>query len=455
MKQFTKLIEFRQAIYEHGLVCARDAQFELVDALLLSPVIRSFPELSLCPVFRRQWTSAYEAIRKGQQNQGWLERYFMRLVPTIGFHVFSLDGTAWPHPQAKVTEDLQYVHSPTPAIDGGNIVIGHPYSVLAWVPEIGRSWAPPMSVRRILSQQTAVEMGVAQVKQLCDERREEMIQFLHLIAADGAYGNHRFLGPLKKEPCGIVARLRRDRVLYGAPGPYSGRGRPRVHGDRFAFKEPETWWVSDAMGELEEAALKVKMGPEKKMKQADEDLKMTAYHEAGHAVVTNRLPKMDPVHRISIVARGASLGHTLIPPKTDRYTHTRSYFVNQITSLLGGRAAEKLIFDELTGGAASDITRATELARNMVVKMGMSKLGPINMGGGVDVGALGTNWYEPVKISEDLQSKADIEIKRIVDECSLKAMEILKKNKAKLDLVAKTLLEKETLESEDFEKLMG
>ncbi len=208
------------------------------------------------------------------------------------------------------------------------------------------------------------------------------------------------------------------------------------------------------MEELEEAALKVKMGPEKKMKQTDEDLKMTAYHEAGHAVVTHKLPKMDPVHRISIVARGASLGHTLIPPKTDRYTHTKTYFLNQITSLLGGRAAEELIFNELTGGAASDITRATELARNMVVKMGMSKLGPINLGGGVDVGSLGTNWYEPVKISEDLQSKADGEIKRIVDECSLKAMNILKKNKAKLDKVAKELLARETLESEDFEKLM-
>jgi hypothetical protein len=95
-------------------------------------------------------------------------------------------------------------------------------------------------------------MGVAQVKQLCVERREEMMQFLHLIAADGAYGNHRFLGPLKNEPCGIVARLRRDRVLYGEPGPYSGRGRPRVHGERFAFKEPETWWQSDTMVELED-----------------------------------------------------------------------------------------------------------------------------------------------------------------------------------------------------------
>jgi hypothetical protein len=214
MEQFAKLIEFRQAVYEHGLTRARDAQFELVDALLLSPVVRSFPELSLCPAFRRQWMSAYEAIRKGQQNQDWLERHFMRLVPTVGLKVFPLDSTAWPHPHAKVMEELHYVHSPTPAIDGGRIVIGHPYSVLAWVPERGRSWAPPMSVRRILSHQTPAEAGAMQVRLLCDERREEMMQFLHLVVADGAYGNHRFLGPLKNEPCGIVVRLRRDRVLY-------------------------------------------------------------------------------------------------------------------------------------------------------------------------------------------------------------------------------------------------
>jgi hypothetical protein len=95
-------------------------------------------------------------------------------------------------------------------------------------------------------------MGVIQVKLLCEERREEMMQFLHLIAADGAYGNHRFFGPLKHEPCGIVAHLRCDRVLYGEPGPYSGRGRPRVHGERFAFKEPETWGPPDALVELED-----------------------------------------------------------------------------------------------------------------------------------------------------------------------------------------------------------
>ena len=208
------------------------------------------------------------------------------------------------------------------------------------------------------------------------------------------------------------------------------------------------------MEDLEEAALKVKLGPEKKLKQTKDDLKMTAYHEAGHAVVTYYLPKMDPVHRVSIVSRGGTLGHTLIPPKTDRYTETRSHMVAQIISLLGGRAAEALVFNELTGGAASDITQATELARNMVVRMGMSELGPINLGQRVDISGLGTNWYEPVKVSEELLAKTDKEIKRIVSEGADKAAEVLRKHRKKLDLVAEALLKKETLESEEFEGLM-
>jgi len=252
MEQFNKLIEFRQAVYDQGLTRARDAQFELSDALLLSPPLRSFPELSLSPVFRRQWPSVYAAIEEGEQDQAWLESSFVQQIPRPGRQVFALDGTVWPHPAAKTLADRQYVYSPTPAVDGRSIVVGHSYSVLAWVPEPGRSWAPPVSVRRVSSQQNDVEAGVAQVKQLCQQRRAEMAQWLHLIVADGKYGNHRFLGPLKDEPCGVLVRLRRDRVLYGPPGPYGGRGRPRVHGDRFAFKEPETWGQPDAEEELED-----------------------------------------------------------------------------------------------------------------------------------------------------------------------------------------------------------
>jgi len=252
MAQFNKLIEFRQTIYDRGLSKAKDAQFELVDALLLSPPIRSYPELSLSPVFRRRWPSVYTAIEDGEHDVEWLESYFTRQIARDSVQVFSLDGTAWPHTAARVLEDRQYVYSPTIAIDGGSIVIGHPYSVLAWAPERNSSWAPPISVRRIKSQQTCVEVGVEQVRQLCRHRREEMHQVLHIIAADGKYGNHRFLRSLKDEPCGKIVRLRCDRVLYDVPGPYSGKGRPRVHGDRFAFKEHETWSNAAATAELED-----------------------------------------------------------------------------------------------------------------------------------------------------------------------------------------------------------
>ena len=209
------------------------------------------------------------------------------------------------------------------------------------------------------------------------------------------------------------------------------------------------------MKDLEEAALKVKLGPEKKLKQTQADLKMTAYHEGGHAVVTYYLKAMDPVHRISIVSRGGSLGHTLIPPKTDRYTETQSHLEAQICSLLGGRTAEKLVFNELTAGAANDISRATELARAMVVNMGMSELGPINFGSRIDFSDMGANWYEPEQLSESMRSKVDEQVKKIVDKAGKKAREILTKNRNKLDLVAKELLVKETLEAEEFEKLMS
>lgn len=246
MKQFNNLVEFRQAVYEHGLIKARDAQFELVEALLMGSPIRSFPELSLSPVFRRKWPSAYAAIEDGEQDRRWLEKLFVGQIPAEGTQVFSLDGTAWPHPEARVLADRQYVYS------GGEIVVGHPYSILAWVPEPGKSWAPPVSVRRVSSQQTDTEVGVAQVKRLCRLRFEEMSRQFYLIVGDAKYGNHKFLGALKDQPCGTLVRMRRDRVLYGEPGPYQGIGRPRIHGERFAFKEPETWGEPHQEVELED-----------------------------------------------------------------------------------------------------------------------------------------------------------------------------------------------------------
>ena len=210
------------------------------------------------------------------------------------------------------------------------------------------------------------------------------------------------------------------------------------------------------MKDVEEAATKVKLGPAKKKLQSEEDRKITAYHEAGHALVTHVLPKMDPVHRISIVARGMSLGHTLIPPAADRTHETKSRILDQITALLGGRAAEEVVFNEMTSGAQNDISQGTKLARAMVIEWGMSEIGPINMGPEMGLGDFGQlEWYEQSTVSQAMQEKIDLEVKRIVDGCHKQATMLVKKNQKTLDKIVEKLLIKETLDRDEFEKIVG
>jgi len=207
--------------------------------------------------------------------------------------------------------------------------------------------------------------------------------------------------------------------------------------------------------DLEEAALKVKLGPERKRLMSDEDRLMTAYHEGGHAIVTNQLPGMDPVHSISIVSRGMALGFTMIPPATDRYNETKTHLMNMITSLLGGRAAEEIQFKEFTVGASNDIERATQIARQMVTKFGMSNLGPMAIGFQEEAPWVAREMGAPQGYSDELASKVDNEVSKIIDGCFKKAKEILEKNKKKLDNLAHELMKKETLTGNDFESLMA
>lgn len=209
-----------------------------------------------------------------------------------------------------------------------------------------------------------------------------------------------------------------------------------------------------SMDDLEEAATKVKMGPQKKRLQSDLDKKMTAYHETGHAIVTHELPNMDPVHRISIVSRGMSLGHTLIPPTADRLHETKAHLTQQIAAMLGGRAAEELVFEDISTGASSDISMATQIAREMVMEYGMSSLGPINFDNEMKT-AMGRFYTEPIKLSEGMLDRIDLEVKRIIDEGLKLATTVLKKNRKLLDDVSKRLIEIETMDGEEFEKLMG
>ena len=203
------------------------------------------------------------------------------------------------------------------------------------------------------------------------------------------------------------------------------------------------------MKDLEEAATKVKLGPEKKRLQTDEDRKMTAYHEAGHALVSWEMPHMDPIHRISIVSRGLSLGHTMMEP-TEHVHETKTRLIEQISVMLGGRAAENLVFSEMTTGASDDIAKATEVARTMVVEFGMSDLGPINLDG-----EKRRFFAEQSNISQEMAAKIDEQVKRITDAAYKRAASILVKLRKKLDLLAEELLKKETIESEEFFRLIG
>lgn len=207
--------------------------------------------------------------------------------------------------------------------------------------------------------------------------------------------------------------------------------------------------------DLEEAATKVKLGPEKRRLQSDEDKKMTAYHEAGHALVSSLLPNMDPVHRISIVSRGLALGFTMIPPAQDRYNETKTRLLEQVATMLGGRAAEEIVFNEMTAGAGNDIENASRVARAMVMEYGMSELGPISFNLDEDSRYLLSANGESSSYSEEMAKRIDLEVKRIIDTALTLAKSLLLQNRDKLDAVVSALMEKETLESEEFEKIIG
>ncbi len=202
------------------------------------------------------------------------------------------------------------------------------------------------------------------------------------------------------------------------------------------------------MKDLEEAATKVKLGPEKRRLQSDEDRKMTAYHEGGHALVSWKMPHMDPVHRISIVSRGMSLGHTMMEP-VDRIHETKTHLLEQITVMLGGRAAEELVFKEMTSGASNDIEKATQVARAMVEELGMSDLGPVNLN------PQPRTPYEQVSVSPEMAAKIDKEINKILETGYKQAVEVLNSMRGTLDTLAAELLKKETIEADDFVTLIG
>jgi len=212
-----------------------------------------------------------------------------------------------------------------------------------------------------------------------------------------------------------------------------------------------------SMLECEEAIDRVLMGPERKKRViSDRDKEVFAYHEAGHAVVARFLDKMDPVHKVSIISRGLAGGYTMVLPIEDKYVTTKSELLDYLAYALGGRAAEELVFNEVSTGAQNDIERATKLARKMITEYGMSEeLGPMTFGHGhEDQIFLGRDISRDRNYSEQVAAKIDLETRNIIENAYKRAKEILNEHRTELERVVKGLIEKETLDKEEFEAII-
>ncbi len=207
--------------------------------------------------------------------------------------------------------------------------------------------------------------------------------------------------------------------------------------------------------EFEEAIERVIAGPERKSRLiSEEEKRIVAYHEAGHAVVMNTLPEADPVQKVSIIARGMAGGYTLALPQDDRTLMSRKKLVAEMIGLLGGRAAEELVFDDITSGASNDIERVTKMARMMVTRLGMSEdMGPMVFGQKEELIFLGREISEQRDYSEAVAQQIDQQVRSLVNQAHEKAKEILKQYRDKLDEVASRLLEVETISREEFEEI--
>jgi cell division protease FtsH len=210
-----------------------------------------------------------------------------------------------------------------------------------------------------------------------------------------------------------------------------------------------------AMTDFEEAMERVMLGPERKSRVIQpKEKKITAYHEAGHAVVMRALPNSDPLRKVTIIPRGFAAGLTWSMPEDDNSHMTRGKLTDMLAGILGGRAAEETVFSDITTGASNDLEKVTEIARNMVQRWGMSdKLGPLVYGKKEELVFLGKELGEQRDYSEAIAQQIDGEVQRLVNEAHETALRILNENRERLNRVAETLMEIETLDQEDFEKV--
>lgn len=232
---FDKLKQFRGRVYSL-LGNGKDALFDLMDAVLVTRSVYSFVEFSISPVFRRQWSSIYEAIEDSLPPRKKLMQLYMAHLPQTGQLVLAGDHTAWSRPHARTLKDRTYEHQAQPMSGAKPVTLGQGYSTIAWIPEDCGSWALPLLHERITSFDNPITKAAAQLRLVCQN-----LPTRSLSLWDAEYGCASFIKQTADIPADKLMRLRSNRVLYGAPPPYTGFGRPRVHGDKFKLNDSTTW----------------------------------------------------------------------------------------------------------------------------------------------------------------------------------------------------------------------
>lgn len=235
MDLIAQLKEFRQTAYK-CLCKAKDATFELMDAVLLTRNAYSLADLSLCPVFRRKWSSIYEALQDTRPQRQKLMRMYIEQIPSNRRIILAGDHTAWSRPDAGTLKERTYEHYTNGGLNNRPVTIGQGYSTIAWIPEETGSWSLPLRHERITSWESPIDKAVWQLKQVCDYVPKRPISLW-----DSEYGCAPFVVKTADIEADKIMRLRSNLCLWSAPPVYSGRGRPRIHGDKFKLNDPTTW----------------------------------------------------------------------------------------------------------------------------------------------------------------------------------------------------------------------
>jgi len=288
-QDFNKLIEFRQAAYTQ-LHEARDALFELTDAILEMRGVHSLAELSCATVFRRQWSSVYEALQDGRPDGQGLLRLYLKHLPAKGRPILAGDHTAWSRLSAPTLAERSYQHQPSLLPGRRPVTLGHGYSTIAWVPEAQGSWCLPLLHERIHSVDTPVRKASQQLERVCRYLLQRPI-----TVWDSEYSCARFVQATADLPADKIIRLRTNLCLEGPPRPYPGRGAHPKHGLKFKLRDPATWWPPDqtlTREDVEFGPIRVRIWHHLRFRQALDCPMTVAQIERPQAPATRRKPKL-------------------------------------------------------------------------------------------------------------------------------------------------------------------